>query len=144
MLAVRLRTSGASKNIFLKTANLIFLFYFRLQPIIRKKERKKKTFYLQLVAHFLAMKSQKLTKKAKKIYLADFGQQYQQKIEKKRRKNQSWPPPYGWRSLKNKQHQNLALNSLNVQASQQCLAPSASKSNIISYNHQNTCRLRMD
>jgi len=37
------------------------------------------------------MKSQKLTKKAKKIYLADFGQKYQQKIEKKRRKNKKWP-----------------------------------------------------
>ena len=88
-------------------------------------------------------KSQKLTKKAKKIYLADFGQQYQQKIEKKKTEKLELAAPYGWRSLKSK-HQNLALNSLNVQASQQCLAPSASKSNIISYNHQNTCRLRMD
>jgi hypothetical protein len=30
------------------------------------------------------MKSQKLTKKAKKIYLADFDQQYQQKIIKQK------------------------------------------------------------
>jgi len=39
------------------------------------------------------MKSQKLTKKAKKIYLADFGQQYQQKIEKKEGKTRAGRPP---------------------------------------------------
>jgi hypothetical protein len=87
MLAVRLRTSGASKNIFLKTANLIFLFYFRLQPIIRKKERKKKDFLPLVSRAFPRHEEPKVDQKSQKIYLADFGQQYQQKIKKKRRKN---------------------------------------------------------
>merc|ERR1712051_672728 len=83
----------------------------RFQRIFKKKRKKKRLFTSCLVSRaFPRHEEPKVDKKSQKIYLADFGQQYQQKIEKKEGKTRAGP--YGWRSLKSKQHQNLALNSL--------------------------------